>query len=120
MNNTVFDHELIHLLQRLFDKIYDSHIKVRGSYKGTSCYVLLPVRLIRGLGLNKGIRFNAVIRENMVVYEEDPNGEYDIKNYGRKDRPAYYIRFPIRKDDKTPVKIIIDSVKPLRFYVVFK
>ena len=106
------------LLARMLDEEMAvlSKIIIRGrKYHSGAWYLSLPTRFVRKFGLADK-KFRIEVNDD-IRYIEDENG-VEVKNYGNKKYAAYYILFPKRLKNRTPVMIVIESMKPLTFRVI--
>jgi len=104
-------------IQAYFTKIVQTRIIWKGGKRGFAVYLSIPVDIARKYGIpNK--RFSIVEKDGNITYVEDPNGEYQVKDYGNKRGPAYYILFPKRLPHRTRVLLFIEKEEPLRFVVI--
>ncbi len=93
-----------------------SRVIIRGKkYHSGAWYLSLPTRFVRRFGIvNK--RFRIEVNKD-IRYIEDENG-IEVKNYGNKKYAAYYILFPKKLRNRTPVMIVVENKKPLIFRVI--
>ncbi len=110
--------ELMRAIQLYFNKIVQTRIIHKGGKRGVAVYLSIPVDIARKYKIPEK-RFRVKFDQNYVIYIEDPDGEYIVKNYGNKRGPAYYLLFPIKElPHKTRVLLFIEQEKPLIFRVI--